>query len=292
MSEFEANESFYVDAGDGEFRPSELPRGPWSHDHQHAGPPAALIGRAIESCPDPREPEGDPGEQFEVGRITYEILAPIPLAPLEVRAMVVRPGRRVQMLEAELRCGGDLVVLARGWRLRRAEVEIPVGVASADAAGLPSLAGRPTGETGPPRPPGEVRSSPGFFPGAADVGYHTAIEYRFLSGAGFNAPGPATCWMRMAKPLVAGSEPTPLERTLVVADSGNGISATLDFETTTFINVDLSVHLNRMPVGEWVCLDSITVPEPTGVGISDTMLWDEQGPIGRAAQTLLISERS
>jgi hypothetical protein len=97
--------------------------------------------------------------------------------------------------------------------------------------------------------------------------------------------------MRMRIPLVAGEEPTPLQRVLAAADSGNGISATLDFRRYLFINVDLTVHLGRMPAGEWVCLDSLTTPEPTGVGLTDTMLLDELGPIGRAAQTLMIAER-
>jgi hypothetical protein len=78
---------------------------------------------------------------------------------------------------------------------------------------------------------------------------------------------------------------------LAAADSGNGISATLDYGRFVFINVDLTVHLQRMPAGEWICLDAVTIPEPEGVGISDTALYDERGPIGRAAQTLLIAER-
>ena len=103
--------------------------------------------------------------------------------------------------------------------------------------------------------------------------------------------GPAVCWMRMRAPLVAGEEPSPLQRVLVAADSGNGISSTLDFRRFLFINVDLTVHLHRLPAGEWVCLDSLTIPEPNGQGMSDTMLADERGPIGRACQTLLVTER-
>jgi hypothetical protein len=95
----------------------------------------------------------------------------------------------------------------------------------------------------------------------------------------------------MRQPLVAGEDPTPLQRVLVAADSGNGVSATLDWSRFVFINVDLTVHLQRMPAGEWVCLDAITIPEPTGIGIADTALYDERGPIGRAAQTLLVGER-
>jgi Thioesterase-like superfamily len=58
-----------------------------------------------------------------------------------------------------------------------------------------------------------------------------------------------------------------------------------------FINVDLSVHLHRLPATEWICLDAITIPEPSGLGLADTALHDERGPLGRALQTLLIRER-
>jgi hypothetical protein len=116
------------------------------------------------------------------------------------------------------------------------------------------------------------------------------MEYRFVSGS-FLGPGPATVWMRMRRPLVAGEDPSPLQRVLVAADSGNGVSATLDWRRFLFINVDLSVHLERMPQGEWVCLDAVTHPQPSGVGSADTLLRDEHGRIGRALQTLLISER-
>ena len=117
------------------------------------------------------------------------------------------------------------------------------------------------------------------------------MEYRFLEGA-FLEPGPARVWMRMRCPLVAGEQPTPLQRVLAAADSGNGVSATLDWRKYLFINVDLSVHLERMPVGEWVGLDAVTLPEPNGVGVADTLLFDQRGRIGRALQSLLIGERN
>jgi hypothetical protein len=92
-------------------------------------------------------------------------------------------------------------------------------------------------------------------------------------------------------PLLAGEEPSPLTRVLAAADSGNGVSATLDWSRWLFVNVDLTVHLHRMTRGEWVCLDAITVPETNGVGLADSALYDEQGPIGRANQTLLVRPR-
>ena len=98
--------------------------------------------------------------------------------------------------------------------------------------------------------------------------------------------------MRMGLPLLPDEEPTPLQRVLVAADSGNGVSVTLDWSRYLFINVDLSEHLHRMPAGEWVCLDAVTLPEPNGIGMADTRLFDERGPFGRAVQTLLIADRS
>ncbi len=107
----------------------------------------------------------------------------------------------------------------------------------------------------------------------------------------FGIPARRLVWMRMRHPLVEGEEPSPLQRVLVAADSGNGVSATLDWGRYLFINVDLTVHLHRPLAGEWVCLDSITIPEPGGTGLADTALYDGRGPIGRALQTLLIDER-
>jgi hypothetical protein len=257
---------------DGEsFVPTELTRGPWDPGAQHAGPPAALLGRAIEGM----GPEGDDPHSPapRVGRVTCEILRSIPIAPLTVATRVLRPGRRVELVEARLNGADGEVMRATAWRLRPTPVDLP--------AELPS---------GEPPPGPDTGATTDFFPTGESVGYHTAMEYRFVAGA-FLEPGPATVWMRMRHPLVDGEAPSALQRVLIAADSGNGVSATLDWRRYLFINVDLTVQLHRLPEGDWVCLDAITVPEPTGVGLSDTALHDERGPIGRATQTLLVAER-
>ena len=195
------------------------------------------------------------------------------------------------MVEARLLdpAGAELV-RARGWRVAAGDVPVDPELLSSEPRSFPARAGRPSGLAGPPTPPGELARGTEFFPSVHERGYHTAMEYRWAHGS-FAEPGPAVCWMRMLHPLVDGEEASPLQRVLIAADSGNGISSTLDYDRFIFINVDLTVHLHRMPAGEWVCLDSVTVPEPTGVGLTDTVLFDERGPIGLAAQTLHIAER-
>jgi hypothetical protein len=268
-------DAFFVAKGD-RYEPTELTRGPWDPKAQHAGPPAALLGREIERLP--------ADAAMQVGRITFEILRPVPIAPLTVAARVKRPGRSVEFVEATLSDEDGEIVRAGAWRLRTGEFEVP-DLPLPDGPGLP-------GKLDPryvPPPPSEAK--PGvFMPTGFETGYHTAMEYRFVYGD-FIEQGPAVAWMRMQVPLVAGEEPSPLTRVLAAADSGNGVSATLDWSKWLFVNVDLTVHLHRMPRGEWVCLDAITVPEANGVGLADSALYDEHGPIGRADQTLLVRPR-
>jgi hypothetical protein len=258
------DQAFYVPDGDA-LVSTELTRGPWDPDAQHAGPPAALLGRAVERC--------EPRPDAQVGRITFEILGPVPLAPLRASARVVRPGRSVELLEASLSGPDGEVMRASAWRLRTGAVELD-----------------PEPPADPPPPGPAAGAKEPFFPVRAEAGYHTAMEISFVSG-GFLEPGPAMVWMRSRVPLVEGEDTSPLGRVLIAADAGNGVSATLDWRRYLFINTDLSVHLKRLPEGEWVGLDAVTYPEPHGIGLADTALWDERVRLGRAAQTLVVRSR-
>lgn len=255
--------AFYVPDGP-RFVSTDLTRGPWSPKDQHAGPPSALLGRAVESLGE--------GQDFSVARMTVELLRGVPVAPLRVEARVVRPGRRVQLAEAVLRDdGGAEVAFARAWLIRRGDTG-----AEQTAAEPPPFAG-----------PDEARQLDQFNPWGGDS-YFTAIEWRCAAGA-FLEPGPATMWMRMRTALVDGETPSPLTRVLAAADSGNGISMELDLSTHLFINTELSVHLFREPVGEWVCLDARTRIGPSGAGLATSALYDASGRIGEGNQALLIA---
>lgn len=261
----DSEEAFYRPAGDG-FATTELTRGPWSAEHQHAGPPAALLGRAIEAA----LPDDKP---MQVARMTLDILRPVPIDELSVTVKTTHAGRKLHLLNAELRGGGKTLIRARALAIRTADVPVP-------PAPDPSE---------PPVPPDEAAAFQfPFF--AGDAGYHTAMEVRIARGE--FGRGPVAAWMRMRVPLVAGETPSPLQRVLTAADSGNGISLVLDVRRHTFVNPDLTVYLHRYPVGEWVCLDAVTTPQSNGIGLADTRLYDERGPIGRSAQSLVIQART
>jgi CheY-like chemotaxis protein len=182
---------------------------------------------------------------------------------------------RLQLVEAALWHEDTEVARCTALRLRRAEVPMP--------ADLPRVAPPPAPDAGgsslPPWSDAEYRA------------YHNAaVEHRFVRGS-FAAAGPAVDWIRLRVPLIQGEEPSPLSRVAAAADFGNGVSWVLHRgDGYSFINPDLTVYLHRYPVGEWVCLDAVTYPQPTGIGLAESWLFDEQGPIGRAAQSLLIEK--
>ena len=256
----------YVPSHEG-FVATELSRGPWDAGSQHGGAPAALLMRAFERLP--------AAEGLVIARVTYELLRPAPLGELEVDAEVVRPGRRVQLAEAVLRApDGIEIVRARALQVRLAEADGP------DADPPP-----PGPDQGEERPPG----GEGFVPPYSPMFTPDAIEVRFVSGV--FGRGPATGWFRMRVPIVAGEEPTPLQRLAAAGDFGNGISAILPWDQYVFINPDLTLYIDRPPEGEWIGLESRTLIPPGGVGIAESVLYDERGRVGRAIQALLVAPR-
>lgn len=251
---------------DGElFVPTEHAIGPWSSDALHGGPPSALLARAIERC--------DPDPDWRVARLTVELLRPVPRTPLRVSAEIARPGRQTQRVAATM-IGEDGKEIARA---------LALCIRRADAGDVPAAT-----IDDPPRPPDGCE--PFVFPFFRDpVGYHTAMELRIERGTFWKTP--VRMWMRPRVPLVEGEPLSPLTRAMICADSGNGVSPVLDTAAFTFVNPDVDVHLHRMPRGEWLCLDARTLVQPHGVGMADTLLWDEEGPIGRAVQMLVVRRR-
>lgn len=256
-------EPFYIQEDENRFSPTPSTIGPWGPDSQHGAPPSALLGRAIERSH---------GEGKQVTRITFDILKPVPLEPLDVTTRVLRPGKKVELVEASLSVTGNVVMRASAWLIRKAELQIDGSASSTPFPGPSSI----------PELDAE-KIAPG-------TNYLHASDWRFVKGD-FLEPGPAVAWIRSRVSLVKGEEDSPLTHVLAVADSSSGVSGSLDFFKWVYINTDLSVYLHRLPRGPWICLDSVTTPQPNGVGLASATLYDEYGQIGTSSQSLYIAPR-
>jgi hypothetical protein len=258
----------YAVAADGAFDASELTRGPWHPEHQHAGPPSALVCRAIERTAAARG-------LTHLGRFTANLLRPVPIGPLRVEVAEDYLGRSAGHFSARLIAAGKEVARCTALMQREDAVPVPEGTPGHP---LPMA----------PRPPQD--SDPVVMPFAGRrIGYGDLVETRLADGNFFR--GPCSIWFRLRHPLVAGESPGPYQRVAVAADSGNGISACLDFARYSFVNCDLTIHLLRRPVGEWVCLQARTALGGNGCGLAESSLYDESGLVGRAAQSLAVRLR-
>jgi Thioesterase-like superfamily len=257
-------ESIFEPAGDDLYVPTEAALGPWSDQALHGGPPAMLLARAIEGF--------QPDEDMFVTRVTVELLRPVGRTPLAVRSRLVRPGRKVQLVEASLWRDEVEVARATALRIRRALIDLPESAQP------------------PPHPLPAARSDwdPPYRSGLA---YHRdGVEIRTVL-AERDDRAPNWAWIRLKVPLVPGEEPSGMVRVCAAADFPNGISYLVDAREITYVNPDVTVYMQRLPVGEWVMVDARTWLQSRGTGYAEGALYDERARIGRSVQGLLLEPR-
>lgn len=244
------------------FVPTGYTRGPWDVNACHAGPPTALVVRALERLiPEQR-----------LARLSVELIRPIPMTGFRAQAEIDRPGRSVTLSRAEILDDDKIYVRVRGLHIRTLD-DFPF-------AATPGTA------------PDFARSEPGPFPirdtRHGEQAFPSSIETRYDPDASPGRGGPTIVWMRVTVPLLPDEEFSGLQRICPLADSGNGISYNTYIDKALFLNPDLTLALHRDPVGEWFASRVMSHWQPDGTGLADAELFDTTGPVGRAIQTLLL----
>ncbi len=257
-------DSFYVPLGSDRFSSTQATVGPWDPKLCHGSPPASLLLRAIE--------RGFPREDARVGRIAFDFFGPVPAAEVSVSTEMVRPGQRIELARARLSAAGKTAMEATAWRIA---TQPSRAAAVVDPRRPPAL---------PPPQPQTVFDAIPFF------GYSRALEWRFAEGSFFEL-GPAAVYTRPLIPLVPGEEVSPLGRLMLMVDSANGISSALPLGEYLYVPVELTVSVRRHPRTEWVGMRAETTIESDGVGQTRAELFDEEGYLGLATQTLFVARR-
>jgi hypothetical protein len=262
--------------GPNRWTPTELARGPWDPRACHGGPVSALLARAVEQA-DPDSPV-----DWQIARLTIELTRPVPVgSPLTVSTEVERDGRKVSLVAVRLHDGDTEVARARSLRIRAKPLALPGDVVQP--------------EPDSPGAPDDAVAHPVSWAVDEHIAFHRdACEHRFTEGA-WDGPGPVAVWIRLRVPVVPGEAPSGVQRAAAAADFGNGVSGGLPFERFTFINPDLTVHLLRAPVGEWIGMRAAsyygTSTASSGSGFAESALFDADGRVGRSVQSLIIDER-
>jgi Thioesterase-like superfamily len=250
--------SYYVPLPDRRYQPTIHVQGAWNEHEQHMGPVSGLVAHAID--------QHEPRAELTLARICYDILGVIPAEPTAISVETIRPGRTIELVEATLVAGGRPVVRARAWRMAR-------GDTSAVAGGQPE-----------PLPPPDS-FSPWDGRSVWTGGYIASLHMR---GHQENSPGRGRGWIHANVSLVEGVDVSPTAAYLGLVDTANGIVVREDPRAWMFPNIDLTVHLFREPVAGWVGFDTTVVFGSGGLGVTSSTLYDLDGPVGRAEQSLTV----
>jgi Acyl-CoA thioesterase N-terminal domain/Acyl-CoA thioesterase C-terminal domain len=268
--------SLFEPDGPDRWVPTELARGPWDPRACHGGPVSALLTRLIERT------VGDTPVEWQIARLTIELTRPVPVGrSLSVQTEIERDGRKVSLVAARLLDGDTEVARARSLRIRTKELDL------SDEAVQPL--------PDPPGTPAEGMVQRVVWAVDEHVAFHKdACEHRFTE-SGWDTPGPVGVWIKLLVPVVPDEEPSGAQRAAAAADFGNGVSGGLPFERYTYINPDLTVHLMRTPVGEWIGMRTAsyygTGTRSSGAGFAESALYDADGRLGRSVQSLILDER-
>lgn len=267
--------SYYEPLDTNTWQPTIHVQGAWNDHEQHMAPVAGLLAHALES----HEPRPD----LRTSRITYEILGLMPLEATTITCRTVRPGRTIELIEATMTTASKPdrpVVRASAWRLASSD--------TSEAAGnLPAAI-----------PPPEELEDGGFlakWPGGF-IRSLTARTAEHGPADGTDGPTGRIAWLSSDVSLLppnADDRPGagPTAEFLRLSDAANGVAAQLDPYQWLFPNTDLSIHLWRTPSGKHTGLEATATIGPDGVGLTHTVLHDQQGPVGRAAQILTVRKR-
>lgn len=249
---------------DGEiFQGNDPARGPWQADACHAGPVTGLIARAFEQLITDKQ----------LMRLSVELVKPVPLAGFYIETQLCKTGRAVSTATGELK---DLKgkVIARASSLHMVEQQL------SDLPSAPFV-----------QVPFEETHPGDFILGKPQHGlpfFGSCVEVRYPPGED-NSPGPTTLWMR-TPPLLEDEEPTPFQRLCPLADCGNGISRNLEIWETSCINPDITIVMHRQSNSKWFGSQAQSFWQSTGMGLAQAILFDDDGPVGSAMQTILLQQ--
>lgn len=255
--------------------PTEYARGPWFDHQQHGASLLGLFARFLERVPS--------AQPMRLTRITADLSRPVPLEPFAISARALRDGRRVQSLLAELSIDGEVLARALATRIR-----LQPGLVPGDRLLPPRACDRP------PEFPAEPSELPSRVPC-----FHDCLEVRGNHPRGAiprSTRLPSACsgverWFRLAHPLVLGEEPSPTVRLASIADLIVSCGEFIGSEWIS-INPEVTLQIERLPAGEWIAAVSEPRYGDDGIGMSEGVLFDRTGRVGRAAKSTLNAPRS
>jgi len=243
----------FYEASGSQFVPTDIAVSPWNPHGQSGIALGGLAAHVIGQVPTPAA--------MHTARISIDIFGVVPRLPVEPRVRVIREGRRIQLVDAELLVDGRVQVRMTALRTR---------IADSPRTDHPLVHPLPD--------PARNQSKLPW------------VEIHTLAG-GFRQIGPGAQWVKINASVVAGQPLAALERVAMTADFGSGAAPLVSPGIWTFANLDIAAHMTRLPRGEWMLIDVTSESGGNGTGIIHSRLGDVDGMFGHAHQTVFLDPR-
>lgn len=254
------HDSYFHTLAPNRFTPTRHVGGGWNPDEQHIAPAFGLLTHLVDADRRIRG-RGD----LVIGRVSFDILGALAMEAFEVRVKVIRPGRTIELVEASLAQGGRDSVLARFWLMQAGDTARMAGSAFTPMPPLESLASWEMEET---------------WPG----GFVRSVEVRQASPVA----GETRSWVRPRVALLEDADVGPVARLMGLVDVANGLCPRVSPAEVAFPNLDLTAHLFREPVGEWIGFDTKVSFGDHGIGATHSVIHDGKGPLALVSQALTV----
>ncbi|BBL20919.1 hypothetical protein F939_02067 [Acinetobacter radioresistens DSM 6976 = NBRC 102413 = CIP 103788] len=234
-------------------------QGAWNPHEQHMAPATGIMCAELEQFM--------PRDDMRIGRISLDIFGLIHFGDFSITSRVIRPGKTIELIEAEMQAGGKTCIVARAWRMLKADSSKVAGIEDQSVTHPESL---------------PVWDGMKRWPG----GYIESIEARTDEN---HRAGKGTVWLKNELDMVNDKSTTDFVRLLGMVDTANGIVPRQEgnFEWG-FPNLDLQLHLYRIPQGKWLGIEAVQQYGEDGIGLTSAVLHDTQGPFGRSEQILTL----
>ncbi|MBP8099090.1 MAG: thioesterase family protein [Acinetobacter sp.] len=242
------------------YRSTILAQGAWNEHEQHMAPATGIICAELEQF--------SPRNEMRIGRISLDILGLIPAGEFTISTKVIRPGKTIELIESEMKAQGKSCIVARTWRMMVQNSKSIQGLEDQQVLGPENA---PIWEG--------IRQWPG--------GYIQSIQARSHE----RREGQGVVWLNTVHDMVEGQTTSDFVRLMGMVDTANGVVSRQSWPFTWgFPNLDLQIHLHRLPQGQWLGLETIQQYGADGIGLTSSVLHDINGPFGRSEQILTLRQ--
>ncbi len=234
-------------------------QGAWNEDEQHMAPASGIIAAELAQF--------QPRDDVRIGRISYDIFGLIAAGEFSITTRVLRPGKTIELLESDMQAKGRTCIVARAWRMCVQDSSAVAGLEDQAIAQPDAL----------PEWHGMSRWPGGFI---QSIEARVAENYR---------AGKGIVWLNNSKDMIENQPTSDFVHLMGMVDTANGIVPRQgDDFAWAFPNLDLHIHLHRLPSGRWLGIQAVQQFGSDGIGLTSAVLHDAQGPFGRSEQILTL----